>query len=44
MSLNPNVVIVDAVRTPVGRYNGSLKSIRPDDLAALVLKDRKSVV
>lgn len=38
MSLNPNVVIVDAVRTPVGRYNGSLKSIRPDDLAALVLK------
>lgn len=32
------VVIVDAVRTPFGRYNGSLKSIRPDDLAAIVIK------
>lgn len=32
------VVIVDAVRTPIGRYNGSLKSIRPDDLAAVVIK------
>lgn len=32
------VVIVDAVRTPIGRYNGSLKSIRPDDLAAMVIK------
>jgi 3-oxoadipyl-CoA thiolase len=38
MSLNESAVIIDAVRTPVGRYNGSLKSIRPDDLAALVLK------
>ncbi len=27
-------VIVDAVRTPVGRYGGALKDIRPDDLAA----------
>ncbi|NME04501.1 acetyl-CoA C-acyltransferase [Psychrobacillus sp. BL-248-WT-3] len=32
------VVIVDAVRTPIGRYNGSLRSIRPDDLAAMVIK------
>jgi 3-oxoadipyl-CoA thiolase len=27
-------VIVDAVRTPMGRHGGILKSIRPDDLAA----------
>jgi len=27
------------VRTPVGRYNGALKDIRPDDLAALVIKE-----
>ena len=27
-------VIVDAVRTPVGRYGGALKDVRPDDLAA----------
>ncbi|MEW6333868.1 MAG: acetyl-CoA C-acyltransferase [Thermodesulfobacteriota bacterium] len=27
-------VIVDAVRTPVGRYGGALKNVRPDDLAA----------
>lgn len=33
-----NVVIVDAVRTPFGRYNGALKSVRPDDLGAIVIK------
>lgn len=32
------VVIVDAVRTPIGRYNGSLSQIRPDDLGAVVIK------
>ena len=32
------VVIVDAVRTPIGRYNGALKSVRPDDLGAIVIK------
>ncbi len=32
------VVIVDAVRTPIGRYKGALKSIRPDDLGAVVIK------
>ncbi len=32
------VVIVDAVRTPIGRYKGALKEIRPDDLGALVIK------
>ncbi|OCA90638.1 beta-ketoadipyl CoA thiolase [Bacillus sp. FJAT-27225] len=31
-------VIVDAVRTPIGKYNGALKSVRPDDLGALVIK------
>jgi 3-oxoadipyl-CoA thiolase len=31
-------VIVDAVRTPVGRYGGALKDVRPDDLAALVIR------
>jgi len=29
---------VDAVRTPVGRYGGALASVRPDDLAALVIR------
>ncbi|MBS4210299.1 acetyl-CoA C-acyltransferase [Bacillus sp. FJAT-50079] len=32
------VYIVDAVRSPIGRYKGALKSVRPDDLAALVIK------
>jgi 3-oxoadipyl-CoA thiolase len=32
------VVIVDAVRTPIGRYNGVLKTVRPDDLAAIAIK------
>ncbi len=30
--------IVDAVRTPFGRYGGALAAVRPDDLAALVLR------
>ena len=30
--------IVDAVRTPIGRYGGALASVRPDDLAAVVLR------
>ncbi|WP_210367393.1 thiolase family protein [Bacillus sp. REN3] len=33
------VVIVEGVRTPVGRRKGLLKDIRPDDLAAEVLKE-----
>ncbi|WP_102261585.1 thiolase family protein [Mesobacillus jeotgali] len=33
------VVIVEAVRTPVGRRKGLLKDIRPDELAAGVLKE-----
>lgn len=32
-----DVVIVDAVRTPIGALGGSLARFRPDDLAALVL-------
>ena len=28
------VYVVDAVRTPIGRYNGALAAVRPDDLAA----------
>ncbi|MBI4716287.1 MAG: acetyl-CoA C-acyltransferase [Planctomycetes bacterium] len=31
-------VVIDAVRTPVGRYGGALAGARPDDLAALVLR------
>jgi 3-oxoadipyl-CoA thiolase len=43
MTRDPNrslreAVIVEAVRTPVGRYGGALASVRPDDLAALVLR------
>src|SRR5207247_11327617 len=31
-------VIVDAVRTPIGKRGGVLKDVRPDDLAAHVLR------
>ncbi|MFE1750894.1 thiolase family protein [Streptomyces anandii] len=34
-----DVYIVDAVRTPVGRYNGALAAVRPDDLAAHALRE-----
>jgi 3-oxoadipyl-CoA thiolase len=32
------VYICDAIRTPIGRYGGSISSVRPDDLAAYVIK------
>jgi acetyl-CoA acyltransferase len=32
------VYICDAIRTPIGRYGGALSSVRPDDLAAIVLR------
>jgi len=31
-------VIIDSVRTPIGKYGGVLSSVRPDDLAALIIK------
>jgi len=34
-----DVVIVEAVRTPIGRRNGSLKDMRPDELMALTLAE-----
>jgi 3-oxoadipyl-CoA thiolase len=34
----PDAVIIDAVRTPIGALGGALAAVRPDDMAALVLK------
>lgn len=34
----PEAYLVDGVRTPVGRYGGALAQVRPDDLAALVVR------
>ena len=34
----PDAVIIEAVRTPVGRHGGALAGVRPDDLAAIVLQ------
>jgi 3-oxoadipyl-CoA thiolase len=33
-----DVVILDAIRTPIGRYGGALRDVRPDDLAAQVVQ------
>ena len=33
-----NAYIIDAVRTPIGKFNGTLGGVRPDDLAALTIK------
>ncbi|MGW3092969.1 thiolase family protein [Streptomyces sp. NPDC001102] len=33
------VYLVDAVRTPIGRYNGGLAAVRPDDLAAHAIRE-----
>src|SRR6185312_5788144 len=37
-SLRP-VYVVEAVRTPIGRYGGGLAGVRPDDLAAHVIAE-----
>ena len=34
-----HVFLVDGLRTPIGRYGGALAPVRPDDLAALVLRE-----
>jgi len=42
----PQALIIDAVRTPIGALGGSLAGVRPDDLAAIVLKaivDRNAI-
>src|SRR5256886_3497702 len=39
MTSMEKAVIVDALRTPIGRYGGALKDVRPDDLAALVVRE-----
>jgi len=38
----PRAVVLSAVRTPVGRYGGALAGVRPDDLAALVIREAVS--
>jgi 3-oxoadipyl-CoA thiolase len=46
MSSPRDALIIDAVRTPVGRHGGALASVRPDDLLALAigaLVDRTNV-
>ena len=34
-----DVLVVDAVRTPIGRYRGALADVRPDDLGAIVIAE-----
>jgi 3-oxoadipyl-CoA thiolase len=34
-----NVYVIDAVRTPIGKYGGALSSVRPDDLLAHVIRE-----
>ncbi|HEY1866903.1 MAG TPA: acetyl-CoA C-acyltransferase, partial [Candidatus Cybelea sp.] len=36
--MSREVWVIDAVRTPIGRYGGRLAGVRPDDLAAVVVR------
>ena len=36
--MSREVWVVDAVRTPIGRYGGALAHLRPDDLAAIAIR------
>jgi acetyl-CoA C-acetyltransferase len=40
MTMSParDAYVCDAIRTPIGRYGGALSQVRPDDLAAIVIK------
>ena len=33
------VVIIDAIRTPIGKLNGAMKDIEPEDMAALLISE-----
>jgi len=37
--MSKEVYIIDGVRTPIGNFGGTLSTVRPDDLAALVIKE-----
>lgn len=36
--LPSNIYVIDALRTPIGKYGGALSSVRPDDLLAYAIK------
>jgi 3-oxoadipyl-CoA thiolase len=38
----PRAVVIAAVRTPIGRHGGALAGVRPDDLAALAIREAVS--
>jgi|GEM_PF-2693075 len=40
----PEAYLLGGARTPVGRYGGALAAVRPDDLAALVLREAALVL
>lgn len=40
--MSKSAYIIDILRTPVGRYGGTLASVRPDDLAAMVIRELMS--
>lgn len=42
MDAEHEVVIVSAVRTPIGRIRGALADVRPDDMAGMVIKEAVS--
>jgi 3-oxoadipyl-CoA thiolase len=37
--MSKQVYVIDAVRTAIGKYAGTLSSVRPDDMAAVVIKE-----
>ena len=38
-TINMTTYIIDAIRTPIGNFGGTLKSIRTDDLGAIPIKE-----
>jgi acetyl-CoA acyltransferase len=36
--MSQEVYIIDAIRTPIGSFGGTLSVVRPDDMGAMVMK------
>ncbi|MDG0972952.1 MAG: 3-oxoadipyl-CoA thiolase [Crocinitomicaceae bacterium] len=37
--MSQEVYIIDAIRTPIGNFGGTLSAVRPDDMGAIVMKE-----
>ena len=37
--MSKEAFIIDAIRTPIGNFGGTLSAVRPDDMGGIVIKE-----